>query len=388
MSGAAPTYNDGPAQVSMPQHLAAQSGSGFEQFVAQARLASMSKEDPNYATLGQFVANKRRSNVDDIAANLGLSAQEMQALGLNLQLDKDEWKTLDDRLLRVAQENLTMVDDLRGAGLTINTDLGNLIHEWQTTNEFSAADVDMNPDVAASEDATVISVDGVALPIVHKSFHIPFRTLMASRNRGESLDTVNQGKAARAVMEGLEDLFVTGWNGTVGGHNVPGLTGANQEGNINTTTSSNDWDDTSGTTVAQIRSDIVSQIEALEDDNYGPEGTSYMYWLDRSSYQALRSRDTGTDQERSLLSRLEEEFVPDTLQFLKPADHLPTGTAVLLKPIEDVIQLAVASDIQNVEWESNAGFTTHMKVMGSITPVIKSDHSGQSGIHVMDGLLS
>lgn len=386
MSGAtqAPPVT-GPANID-PAH-SLQGKGGFEQFVAQSRLAATSEDSPLYETYAKVVAQMRRPTANDIVDQLGLTAQQAQQLGLNLQLDKDEWKTLDERLLRVAQENLTMVDDLRNAGLTVGTDLGTLIHEWQTTNEFSGADVDMNPDVAASEDATVITVDGVALPIVHKSFHIPFRTLLASRNRGQALDVVNQGKAARTVMEGLEDLLVTGWGSTVGGYNVPGLTGTNQESNINTDGAGSDWD-AGATTAADIRADVLTQMEALEDDNYGPEGTGYMYWLARDAYQALRAKDTGTDQERGVLERLEDEFVPDTLQFIKPADHLPSETAVMLKPIEDVIQVAVASDVQNVEWESNAGFTTHMKVMGSVTPVIKSDQSGQSGIHVMDSILS
>ena len=47
---------------------------------------------------------------------------------------------------------------------------------------------------------------------------------------------------------------------------------------------------------------------------------------------------------------------------------------------EDVIELAIASDMQNVEWSSGDEMTINMKVMASITPVVKSDQSGQSGV--------
>ena len=60
----------------------------------------------------------------------------------------------------------------------------------------------------------------------------------------------------------------------------------------------------------------------------------------------------------------------------------------MFKPTEDVLQLAVASDIQNVEWENYGGWEITMKVMSSMTPIVKSDDSGQSGVVNATGLLA
>lgn len=337
-------------------------GRGFQQFASQAKLA-----------------NAKRAGREDMAAN---AAKQVAKFRANAQLEKDEWKTLDENLVEIAQEELVVVNALREAGLTTNEDLSTLIHEWQGTNEFGDADVDMAAESSGTEDASTFSLHGVPLPIVHKSFRIPYRTLLASRNRGQGLDTQNQNKAARAVMEGLDDLAVNGWGSTVEGYQAYGLT---NHPDRNTQSGTSDWDDFTNNDADTVRGDILDGVEILENDNYGMGNTGYLYMLGRGAYQALRRWDTGTDQERGLLERLRDEF--GDIEFIN-APTLDDGEAIMLKPVEDVVELAVASDIQNVEWESNDGFTTHMKVMASITPVVKSDDSGQSGVLHQTNLLS
>lgn len=331
-------------------------GAGFGQFAAQAELAGAENER--------------------LAAN---AKQRVARLRANAQLQKDEWKSLDETLVDVAQENLVVVDRLRQAGLTLNEDLSTLIHEFQTTNEFGDADVDMAAETGASEDASTFNTHGVPLPIVHKSFHIPYRTLLASRSRGASLDTQNQSKAARKVSEGLEGLTINGWNGRVEGYQAHGL---RTHPDRNTLTGST-WNNYTTNTADAVRDDVLDAVETLEDNNYGPGTSGFVGFFGRGAYQALRRWDTGTDQERGLLERLREEF--DYLEFNR-ADAVPDGEAVIMKPTSDVMELAIASDLQNVEWNSNDGFTTHMKVMASMTPVVKSDEGGQSGIVHMTGL--
>ena len=334
-----------------------QNGDGFEQFVAQARLAQAKQE-----------GNER------LAQN---AAQTTAAFRANSQLRKDEWKTLDENLLEVAQRNLTIVDDLRSAGLTVSEDLATLIREWESTGEFDDADIDMGAETGSSEDTTTFSLNGVPLPIVHKSFSIKRRKLLASRRRGQSLDTSNQSKAARKVFEGLENMVFNGWNGQVEGYDVPGL---KNQADVNNVTGS-DWTSASANT---IREDFYATVEALEDANYGPEGAPYWGYVARPQYQELRATDTGTDEERSVLARIREEITE--VERIRRADFLDDGEAVFFKPVEDVVQLAVASDFQNVEWDSADGFTRHMKVMASMTPIVKSDENGQSGVAHLTGI--
>lgn len=338
-------------------------GTGFGQFAAQARLA-----------------NAKLEGRERMAANAAKKVAQFRA---QAQLEKDEWKTLDENLTEVAQEELVVVDRLRQEGLTTDEDLSTLIHEWQETNDFGDAEVDMGGETGGDEDASTFSVNGVPLPIVHKSFRIPFRTLLASRGRGGSLDTQNQSKASRAVSVGLDDLAINGWNGQIDGYQVYGLTNHPDRNTV----AGSDWNDYTNNSADTVRGDLLDAIEANEDNNYGPGSSGYLGLFGKGAYQALRRWDTGTDQERGLLERLREEFDSEISDFVK-APSMADDEAVLLKPSDDVLELAVASDLQNVEWQSNDGMTTHMKVMGSITPVIKSDEAGQSGICHLTGLLS
>ena len=351
----------GNAQTSPAQSLTG--ASGFAQFASQAELAAA-----------------RRQGDERMAAN---AAEQVAQFRAQAQLEKDEWKTLDENLKRIAQHELVVVDELRSRGLVTDEDLSTLIHEWQTTDEMGDADVDMGGETGSTEDGSTFGFEGVPLPIVHKSFRIPYRMLLASRGGGSSLDTENQSKAARKVMEGLEHLVINGWNGQVEGYDVPGLA---THPDRNTVTGSN-WSDYANNDADTVRGDLLDAIEANEDDEHGPGGTGYLAMFGRGAYQALRRWDTGTDQERGLLERLENEFSSEISAFIN-APSLPNDEGLLVKPTDEVVELIVASDLQNVEWQSNDGMTTHMKVMGSITPKVKSDEAGQTGIAHLTGLLS
>jgi len=330
----------------------------------------------------QFTALAAKDTAPDGSALQANAAQQAAQFRANSRLRKDEWKTLDERLVEIAQANLVLVDELRSRGLTVNEDLATLIREWESTNEFDDADVDMSGETGASEDASTFTLNGTPLPIVHKSFHVKRRQLLASRRRGQGLDLSNQSKAARKVMEGLEDVLINGWDSTVDGYTVYGLT---NHPDRNTVTGS-DWNDFTNNDADTVRGDILDAVEANEDANYGPEGAGYLFAGGRDAYQALRRWDTGTDQERGLLERLNEEL--DMIQSWIRADYMADDEAVLFKPVPDVLELANASDIQNVEWESDSGWTMHMKVMASMTPIVKSDDDGNSGICHLTDLLA
>lgn len=347
----------GPGGTDPAGSLAVESGDGFDQFVALATKDTTAEGHP-------------------LHANAARQAAEFRA---NSRLRKDEWISLDERLVPIAQDELNLVDALRARNLTVDEDLATLIREFETTNDFGDADVDMSGESGASEDASTFTLNGVPLPIVHKSFHVKRRQLLASRRRGQGLDLANQGKAARSVMEGLEDLVLDGWGSTVQGYQAYGLRthpDRNQP-------SGTDWS-AAGDPEGQARQDILAAVEAVENDNYDAGGTGYVFALNKTQWQELRRFDTGTDRERSAWERLREEF-GDLLDFVK-VPRLPAGEAILFKPVSDVVELANASDIQNVEWESASGWTLHMKVMASMTPIVKSDDSNQSGIAHLTGI--
>lgn len=345
----------GPAQNNPWGEMQGQSGDGFEQFTA----LSTKHSAPEGSKL---------------QANAAKQAAQFRA---NATLRKDEWKTLDERLIEIAQENLVLVNDLRSRGLTVNEDLATLIREWETTNEFSDADVDMSGESSGSDDVSTFTLNGTPLPIVHKSFHVKRRQLLASRRRGQALDMTNQSKAARKVMEGLEDMTIDGWGGTVDGYQVYGFRNHPDRNQVAGT----DWSAATDP-AATARDDILSTVEAIENADYG--GSQYVLGVNRTQWQELRRFDTGTDEERGVLERLRNEF-GDTIDMMQ-VPRLPNGEAIMYRPVQDVVELANASDIQNVEWESPSGWTSHMKVMASMTPIIKSDDTGASGVAHLTGI--
>lgn len=346
--------SDGGADVVGANQLEA--GPGFGQFVAQARLA-----------------NAQRLGRDSMAAN---AAEQVAQFRANSTLRKDEWVTFDENLVDIARDELKIVNDLRSEGLTVSEDLSTLIREWETHDDFGSATVDMAAEASGDEDDTTFTLNGTPLPIVSKPFHIKHRRMLASRTRGQSLPTINQSKAARAVMEKLEDMVLNGWGGQVDTYSVDGLTSHTDR---NTTTANSTWD---GASATDMLNDIYGLVEALEDANYPPGGSGYRCYINRQQWQEIRRKDTGTDQERGVLARVEDEF--DYVDFAM-TNYLDDGEAIMFKPVEDVIELAVASDITNVEWSPPHGFGVNMKVMASITPIVKSDDSGASGIVHMTG---
>ena len=301
----------------------------------------------------------------------------------NSALRKDEWIQLDDRLYEIAERELRAVEDLRAAGLTIDTDLSTLTYEWETQDNFGDPEIDMGAEARGRDEEVSFTLHGVPLPIVHKSWHINFRKLGASRTRGAPLDVTLLAQATRSVSEGLEDMLFNGWDSQFAGREVHGYR-TYPDRNTFTGEDWTDRDPDTGTTHFEIRDDIIDMIEEMEEDNKFPGNTGYWLYLAREQYQELRRRDTGTSRERGLFQRLREEFGGEV--DFRRADYLPNGEAVMLHPTDETVELAVASDFQNVEWSSHQDFTTHMKVMASMTPVLKSDDAGQCGIVHVDGL--
>lgn len=303
--------------------------------------------------------------------------------GGNSQLRKDEWKQIDDALVRVAQDQIVAIRDLQALGLTIPLDLGTLRWEWEDMDEFSDATLDMAAESSGDEDSPNFTENGVPLPLAHKSFRFNLRKLRASRRRGEPLDTASVSAATRKVVELLEDVIFSGASLTVEGDTIYGYT---NHPDRNTVAGNATWD---GASADNIIDDVMRTVEAVEDDNFGPGNSGYLCYVARQNYQEARAKSAGTDDKTGVLEHLRERFaseedMPDVR--FRRADHLADGNAVLVKPTEETVQLAVPSDIQPVEWESNGGMTLHGKVLGSMLPVLKSDQSNQMGLAHLSGI--
>lgn len=304
-----------------------------------------------------------------------------QRYGAQTQLRRDEAERLDDTVMSVARQNLVALGDLMQRGLTIDLDLA--AHKWtfERVDDTSAADVTMAGTTGGNEDVPDFDEVSTPLPLAHKSFYFHRRKLEASRTRGEPLDTTMAAQSTRQVRETLEDGVFNGYDVTVDGDSPDGYTTHSQRGQV---TGNATWD---GATADNMIDDVMRTIEAIEDQNKG--GAEIMFYIDRQGFQEIRAKNAGTDDKRGVLQlvrdRLESEADFPGVQF-KRADYLDDGEAVAVEMSPETVELAVVSDFQTVEWESDGGWTIHNKVLAGMTPVLKSDRNNNIGIAHLTGI--
>jgi len=286
----------------------------------------------------------------------------------NALLRKDEWVHLDTTVVETARRELTIINDLRAAGLSRDVgNLGTTIIEYERSGDLGPARVDMSGTTRGDEDTMAFDLAGVPLPITHKQFRLNLRRLQASRNLGQGLDVSQAALAARIVAETLDDMVFNGVPDlSIDGRSVPGLL-THADRNIGTLSA--DWTDPAATPLA----DVQAMINASRASHYrGP----YMLYVP-DSYYTLLSDDYKAESDKTWLERI--SALP-AIQGVKATGSLPDGNVVLVQLTSDVIELGEAQDITTVDWDEQGGFEAHFKVFAGIVPIIKSTYARQSGV--------
>jgi hypothetical protein len=338
-------------------------GDGFEAAVAHSQWRRA------VATNNEKLAKRAMAVHQNYRANAG-------------QLRRDEYEQIDQTVKTVARQQLVALGDLLSRGLTIDLDLGTLRWTWEDVDDTGDADVDMAGTTGANEDVPDFDETGIPLPLVHKSFYFNRRKLMASRKKGEPIDTTMAAQSTRSVREKLEDIVFNGVPGLLqDGDQVYGYTTHPDRAQP---TANATWD---GATADNIIDDVMSTVEGIEDQNLG--GSEIAFYVCRQSFQEARAKNAGTDDKRGVLQllrdRLESEADFPGVTFRR-ADFLDDGEAVAVEMNPMTVELAVASDFQTVEWETNGGWTVHNKVLASMMPALKSDRNGNIGISHLTGI--
>lgn len=309
------------------------------------------------------------------------------------RLEKDEWETVSDTMVQVAQERLVGIQDLRSAGLTRNISLATQIDIWQKVSEFTEADVTMDGEVDSQEDRVSYTPTGVPVPITHKNFRVSERNLRSSRRMGNSLRTDGTSAATRRVAEMLEYLLFNGWTPSVTDADGDSFTmygylthPDSTELAAGSNASVGDWSDAGpgGANAGNIRSTLIALVDTLDSNNYS--GGGYWLYVAPPQWRELRSTvDTQGDGNQTVRARFLDEFDQE-ISMISRAGKLPAGTAVLVSPQSDVVELAVAEDVSTIEWQSGSGMTNMYKVMAAMAPEIKSDSNGNSGVTFATGI--
>ncbi|TFH50316.1 MAG: DUF2184 domain-containing protein [Lysobacterales bacterium] len=304
-----------------------------------------------------------------VAQRLMSNGMNINALRTNDVLRKEEWLLFDRTVVEIARARLLLVSDLVTRGLTvpIPNAMGTTVIQHETSSDMTAASLTMSGLADAERDRLEFQQVNTPLPIAHKDFQVSVRNLESSRRLGMPLDTSMAAVATRKVVDLLEDIVMNGATITSGGGS---LYGYRTHPNINTGTITATWSTATG---AQVMTDVLAMIAALQADFFfGP----YVIYVDYAAYNNLLN-DFKTNSDKTILQRVLE--IPD-IQAVRPSSNAVTAEVLMVQMSSDVVDLLEGMQPTTVMWETHGGMMINFKVMAIMTPRLKADQEGRSGI--------
>jgi len=306
-------------------------------------------------------------------------AHNADPMASNATLQKDEWERIDERVNQVFRERITIVDDLRAAGLVNPVGLGTILRVTERLSDMDQADVSYDGDSPPTRDRPNFKRDVIPVPVIGKGFTVNWRQLDSSRRRGDPLDVTAAGIAARKVRDQLESVFINGFNSGPGsnptnstdGQSIPGLT---THSNRQTQAKSATWSASSTDIIGDV---LLTLGKAYAKFFFGP----FNFYVPKNAWATLQQDyKTANPTSRTFLERILGMM---DIKAVRPADFLATDNMILLQMTEDVIDLTEAQPVTTVQWEKNP-FVTEFRVLEVGGPQIKnvevSDGTTTAGI--------
>lgn len=304
-----------------------------------------------------------------------------RGIQVNSTLSGDEWVQLDAVVSAEAIRDMVAVQDLRAAGLTRAESIATSIAQYSRRSAAPGATVSMNPLSDVPDFRSDFTRQGVPLPFTMEGFQLDIRTLMASQaNPGAGLDVDQAADAARQVGQTLELMTVIGLNTVVRPDHLGNLNtiyGYISHPDRVTGTAAGLWND-----AANGLANIINTVEAMKTSlrrqgTAGDRGFRAPYWLyvSDANHTDLGQININTDtRARALLEQDPEIRAIRTLQ------HLPDGEVLLVAIDRNAVQWVEAQDVNTVEWDEQGSLGSNFKVMAVGVPLVKSTHSGVSGV--------
>lgn len=291
-------------------------------------------------------------------------------------LRKDVWLELDDVLINEATIRLRVVADLVSAGLTkdIPGGLGRTVYEYENVSDMNPATISMDGLSKTENERVVYERKSIPLPMIHKDFRISQRSLLASKRRGEPLDTTQVRLAGRQIAETLEELVILG-GPTFDGKPIYGLA-THPNLNVVNYVAHGAWDDP--TKIGQdYVNDVILALAALEADRmYGP----YAIYIGTGVGLHLEE-DFKANSDKTIRQRLLEI---EGVQSIRTADKLPAGKVLFVQMTSDVIELLIGEQLQTIKWDVEGGMQTVFKGMTMQVPLMRIDQGGHCGIAMLE----
>lgn len=331
--------------------------------------------DPNVSSAKVLFSGGRWATQQLKAAALAGKALSAQALRTLDTLRHEEWKFFDDAIVEEAVIRLVGVADLIGAGLVKNVPnaLGKTVFGYEKITDMDEAIVSLDGLGGSANDVQEFDLNQIPLPVTHKDFFLNLRTLAASREKGESLDTTNARTAGRVVAERLEKMLFRG-GPTFGGLPIYGYT--THPNRVTTGFGTNgDWGQ-SAKTGENMLADVQTMMAGLHAVRmFGP------YWIYVPTDAGVKlAGDFKANSDKSILQRLSE--VPG-IRGIKVADQLPSSNVVMVQATMDTACWLNGENIQTVQWDEQGGFQLNFKAFAIGVPLIRSDADGRCGVYHM-----
>lgn len=313
------------------------------------------------------------------AGDLRALVAEMRA---NSPLPEDAQKLVDQTVVDVGLERLTLAADLLSGGLTFPlTDAMSVLEvQWDVVSKAGSAQRTMHPGARGENQRIDRLPRRIPVYITSDDFSFGVRMLGASRRVGAPLDTSHIAQATRRVNEGIEDAAINGAGLTVTGNDTPGVMNAPSVNvfQFGGTSGQEAWDHL-GKTGQQIIDDVLGMIDmAQADHKYGP----YNLYVNTTYGNALNRNfsDGVTTFPITIRQRIEQIVVGGRNIQVKDADRIPADKVALIQMTSDVIDIISGMTPTAVPWVSPDGFTLYWLVMAIQVPRVRADYDGQSGI--------
>lgn len=292
----------------------------------------------------------------------------------NAVLPKDAWKEIDDTIYKVAREKFQLIEALRGAG--VDKDLGGLhvlFDMWQQVSDFGEVRQSMDFQNQGPNDAPNFEQYMIPIPLTHGDWQIGARKLGALENTPNvTVDTAMISQITEHITAKLEDTVINGTDVTLNGDPAPGLI---THADSYDATSDAGWTGDWGANPGDIMEDLKHLVSIAKNDNHktGP----YFVFVANEVWDHMNIADPEGTGDRDLLERLNQMA---KVREIVEVDQLDDGYVILVDPIENVIQLPYAADLQAVEWETHGGYVTNYKIFTAMAPRVMSDEDGNTGV--------
>lgn len=299
-------------------------------------------------------------------------------------LRRDEWKQLDEAVLKVAESRLGGFQDLIDAGLVYNLGnaMGTTVLEYHDISDTDlSADITMDGITRAQGARPQFTTNYLPIPIVHADYEINTRVLAASRNLGNPLDTTMAERAARKVQEKLELMLFGDTTYSYGGgtiYSYMNFPSANTETEVTSILGANastilvPWNEADGTKIVQ---QVIAMKQASLNDKFFGPWNLYI----PPAYETILDEDYQVSGGKVITIR-DRLMAISGIKNIRVIDFMPADTVLLVQMTSDVVRVVRGMGLQNVEWSTEGNMVTKYKVMTIQVPQIRADQEGKCGI--------